>query len=207
MPPGPIRSPRRRLVKCTLSVYAFGWESYLRSGPSIMIEFLNFLAASVLAIAAVLIARNANDIARNANSIAGNANDISERTSKLEADKHLIEWGQRVLSCSSSLVALRILKKNEIDEADFVKKRRDYRATLFALKEEGQLFFRFNGKLDAPDAPAALKAVHVLTELTDGKNFKLPSEIYDSGGVKELRNNVRAFIKDIQSRVGNHWTQ
>jgi len=170
-----------------------------------MLDILNLAATTILAIAAVAIARNANLIARHSNELSGNANEISKQAIKLEADKHLIEWGQRVLCCSSSLVSLRTLKKGEISEAEFIGKRRDLRATLFALKEEGQLFFRFSGRFDETGCPPALKAVHDLTELTHGKTFKLPAETYDGEGVKELRDKVRILINDVQARVSDHW--
>ncbi len=45
--------------------------------------------------------------------LSGNANEISKRAIKLEADKHLIERGQRVPGCSSSLVSLRTLRREK----------------------------------------------------------------------------------------------
>ena len=109
--------------------------------------------------------------------------------------------------CASALVALRTLKKDDIDPKHFEQKRREHRASLFALKEEGLLFFRFSGKADAPDAPAALKALNGLTSLSDGRVFKIPTATYADDSVKELRTHVRAFIKDVQARLGSHWSQ
>lgn len=168
-------------------------------------DLLNLLATTVLAVAAVVIARNANSISQNANELADHSNEISRQAIKLEADKQLIEWGQRVLCCASSLVALRTLKQGEIDGDEFIRKRRELRATLFALKEEGQLFFRVSGTLDNDDVPSALKAIHELTELTHGKIFRLPSQEYDGESVRELRRKVRAVITDVQARVSDHW--
>lgn len=170
-------------------------------------DVLNLIATTVLAVAAVFIARNANSISQNANELADHANEISRQAVKLEADEQLIEWGQRVLCCASSLVALRTLKKGEIDNDEFIQKRRELRATLFALKEEGQLFFRGSGAVDGADIPPALKAVHELTELTNGKVFRLPSQDYDANSVRELRTEVRTVIGDIQSRVSDHWVR
>ncbi len=172
-----------------------------------MLDLLNLIATSVLAVAAVIIARNANSISRNANELADHSNQISQQAIRLEADKQLIEWGQRVLGCASSLVALRTLKQGEIDNEDFLRKRRELRATLYALKEEGQMFFRVSGNLDGMKIPPALKAIHDLTELTHGKIFRLPTQEYDADGVRDLRRKVRAVIDDIQDRVSDHWVR
>ncbi len=172
-----------------------------------MLDLLNLIATSVLAVAAVVIARNANSISQNANELADHSNQISKQAIRLEADKQLIEWGQRVLGCASSLVALRTLKQGEIDNDDFIQKRRELRATLYALKEEGQMFFRVSGNLDGTETPPALKAIHELTELTHGKIFRLPTQDYDADGVRELRRKVRAVISDIQGRVSDHWVR
>lgn len=60
-----------------------------------MLDLLNLIATSVLAVAAVVIARNANSISQNANELADHSNQISKQAIRLEADKQLIEWGQR----------------------------------------------------------------------------------------------------------------
>ncbi len=78
-----------------------------------ILDILNLAATTFMAIAAVVIARNANLIARHSNELSGNANEISKRAIKLEADKHLIERGQRVPGCSSSLVSLRTLRREK----------------------------------------------------------------------------------------------
>jgi hypothetical protein len=169
-----------------------------------MIDFLNLLATSVLAIAAVIIARNANIIAHNANVIAGNGNDISERATKLEADKHLIEWSYRVLTCISSVVGLRMLTQGEIDLQTFKQKRREHRASLLVLKEEGQLFFRDRG-----DANSALKAIQQVYNYVRGDKFVLPPATYKEveNDVQRIRDEARTFMRDIQARIGDHWTR
>lgn len=172
-----------------------------------MFELLSLLAALVSAGAAVFIAHRANAIAQNANAIATQGNDITERATRLEADKHLVEWAQRVLACASALVALRTLKSSDIGRDEFIQKRRDHRSSLFALKEEGTLFFRFNGNPGDASAPAALRALQELTDLTHGIRFKPPADDYDKNAVSELRRPIRDFIADIQARVGDHWAQ
>ncbi len=172
-----------------------------------MLDLLNLIATSVLAVAAVVIARNANSISQNANELADHSNQISKQAIRLEADKQLIEWGQRVLGCASSLVSLRILTKDEICQDAFTQKRRELRAALYALKGEGELLFRISGNHGEGECPNALKAIDDLTKLANGEHFQFPVSKNDNDGVWKLQKEIRTFISDIQGRVSDHWVR
>ncbi|GLQ35986.1 hypothetical protein GCM10007939_22700 [Amylibacter marinus] len=97
-----------------------------------LIEILTLIATSALAYGAIMIARQANSIA--------------ERSVGVEVDKHIFEWGQRCLNCASRISSLRMLPEDKLDDADFENEHRALYAELFALKEEGTLFFEKNQK-------------------------------------------------------------
>lgn len=109
-----------------------------------------------------------------------------------------------MLGCASSLFALRTLRQSVTGNDEFIQKRRQLKATLYALKDEGQLFLRVSGNFDGTEIPPAPKAVH---ELTHGKIFRLPTQEYDAEGVRDLRRKVRAVIDEIQDRVSDYWAR
>ncbi|MCT8996811.1 hypothetical protein [Chelativorans intermedius] len=158
-----------------------------------MFEFLDLVATSTLAIAAVALAREANQIAT--------------RSARVESDKLLLEWGQRTLECLSFASSLRIMDEVNISATDFDEKRRDLRARLFALKEEGILFFA-KGTENAQSIPA-ICAISKVTDIMDGKTFHYPREgdweLSRRRQNNEIRAATRDFIKALQGRVGNEW--
>jgi hypothetical protein len=99
-----------------------------------VIDAINAMATIIIAGAAAMIAFNANRISHNANVLSADA-------MQLEADKHLLEWARRVLAVYSSLVSLRQRKDTRIDPDAFDDRRRELRAELFALRDEGALYF------------------------------------------------------------------
>lgn len=168
--------------------------SLVFQGASV-IDILNVIATSALAIAAIVIAWKANDLAG--------------RSVRVEVDKHVFEWGQRCLSCLSQASSLRLMSDTEIDTAEFKKRRREIRAEVFSLKEEGALFFIKNGQTAHSDP--ALDALHNVTFCMDGRKF-LPPEKGDYDKIREpqnmeLRKQSRRLIAAVQRRVGDEWAE
>lgn len=155
-------------------------------------DFLNFIATSALAIAAVAIAFRANEIAG--------------RSVRVEADKLVLEWAQRCLHCLSNASSLRLISDGQIEDDEFREQRRSLRAELFALKEEGALFFhKGQGEVLEP----ALAALDATTKCMDGRRFE-PPKPGDYDAVRkvqnlEIRSQTRSFIQSVQARVGNEW--
>jgi hypothetical protein len=166
-----------------------------------IIEVLTLVATSVLAYAAIRISVNANRLTQNANEIAA-------QTAKLERDKHIVEWAQRVLSSMSLVVSLR--QQGEIEAAEFKNEVRKHRANLYALHREGQVFFRSTLEPDAQEQ-AALAPIKWVADFISGSTFRPPrSNDYDSvrrPQYIEILKRTDIFVQDIQSRVGDHWTQ
>ncbi|WP_298362559.1 hypothetical protein [uncultured Litoreibacter sp.] len=158
-----------------------------------ILDLLNVVATAVLAVAALLIAKQANT--------------ISKRSVQLEADKHIFEWGQRCLNCLSRASSLRLISEGQISEEEFRQERRTLRAALFALKEEGALFFE---KERAETTDPALKALSAAVACLDGRSFEPPQadDYKDTRKPQndQLRRHARQFIAAVQARVGNEWS-
>lgn len=164
-------------------------------------DIVNLLATMVIAVAA-------SAIAWNANSLAHNANVLSEEATRLEADKQLLDWARRVLVVFSSLVSLRQRKDTRIDAETFDEQRRELRALLFALKDEGALYFpspNGGGEVDA------LQAIGRTIELLGGANFQPPvAGDYTAARapqVTQLQELSLAFLEDIKPRIDHHWIE
>ena len=158
--------------------------------------------------ATLVIAGAASAIAWTANSLARNANILSEDAMRLEADKQLLDWARRVLAVFSSLHSLRQRKDTRIDEDTFDEQRRDLRAQLFALRDEGALYFPDQ---DGATRIRALATMEEIIEMLHGVNFKPPapgdySEVR-SKQVKELQRLSQAFLDDIKPRIDQHWIE
>ena len=157
------------------------------------IEILTLLATSALAYGAISISKQANSIA--------------EMSVTIEVDKHIFEWGQRCLNCTSRISSLRMLPEDKMEEADFEEQRRLLYAELFALKEEGTLFFEKNQ--DKATAPSILALKEAIKYVRYDK-FAPPragdsKERYDNNN--EFRKHVRQFSAAIQSRCGSQWAE
>lgn len=166
-----------------------------------LLDLVNLIATVILAAAASAIAWNANHLARNANV-------LSEESMRLEADKQLLDWARRVLAVFSSLHSLRQRKDTRIDEDTFDEQRRDLRSQLFALKDEGALYF--------PDQHGgvrigALAAIEEIIEMLHGVNFKppMPGDYAElrARQVAELNRLSQAFLDDIKPRIDQHWIE
>lgn len=155
-------------------------------------DILNLIATSVLAFAAIRISTQANSIAK--------------RSVRLEADKHIFEWGQRCLTCLSKISALRLSDEKTIDATEFKEQRRTLKAQLIALKEEGRLFFEKGGDEISEPATFTLERVQ---ECLHGAKFKPPKadDYLETRKPQndEIRQQTRLFIEAIQSRVGDEW--
>lgn len=166
-----------------------------------ILDFLNLGATLVIAVAASAIAWNANALARNANI-------LSEDAMRLEADKQLLDWARRVLAVFSSLHSLRQRKDTRIDEDTFDEQRRDLRSQLFALKDEGGLYFPDR---DGGPEVRALSAIAETIEMLHAATFKPPvagdyAEVR-SKQVAGLNRLSQAFLDDIKPRIDQHWIE
>ena len=163
----------------------------------------------VLNVAATLtVAGAAAAIAFNANKIAQNANILSEDSTRLEADKHLLEWARRVLAAYSALISLRQRKDTRIDAEAFDDKRREIRAELFALRDEGALYFPIE---DGYNKIPALAAMNKTIELMSGILFHPPQpgdyETVRRPQALQIQEYGAAFLDDIKQRIDRHWIE
>lgn len=156
-----------------------------------MIDILTLIATSVLAAAAIKISLQANMTA--------------ERAVNVEVDKHIFEWAQRCLNCVSRISSLRLLPENKMDDTAFEEERRVLYAELFALKDEGTLFFETSqNKATTPCITSLEEALKLVTYDV----FCPPKKgDFDSRRTinNSIRTHIRAFSAAIQSRVGNQW--
>ncbi len=157
-----------------------------------ILDLLNIIATSALAVGAILVARQANQ--------------ITKRSIRIEADKHVFEWGQRCLNCLSRASSLRLTQDGHITDEDFARTRQALRAELFALKEEGELFF--NKASERSDEPALL-ALYEVTRCLNGSKFRPPAaDDYDQVRKPQndaIRGQTRAFVRSVQEKVGTEW--
>lgn len=163
-----------------------------------LIDLLTLIATSALAYGAIRISTQANEIATQSANTAKDA-------VKVEVDKHIFEWGQRCLNCASRVSSLRMLPEGKMKEAAFDEERRLLYAELFALKEEGTLFFEKSQ--DKATAPCIL-ALEGAIEQVKHDNFTAPEKgDYDERRAtnNEIRSQVRRFSAAIQARVGTQW--
>lgn len=164
-------------------------------------DALNLLATLVIAGAASAIAWNANALSRNANV-------LSEDAMRLEADKQLLDWARRVLAIYSSLVSLRQRKDTRIAEDDFDDQRRDLRAQLFALRDEGALYFPIE---DGINKIPALAAINKTIDMLGGASFKAPAPgdyaEFRAPQVQAIQSLSLEFLDDIKPRIDKHWIE
>lgn len=157
-----------------------------------MIEFLTFVAT----VATAIIAAN----------IAKQANKISGATLRLEADKLLIEWTQRTIRTLSGAVALRLLSEKHTTAAAFKEKRRDLRAEMFTLLDEGKVLLR---QPNGSPLPPMLAALERACNALDGRTFEPPKEgDYDqcrAPKINILRQEIRTITDTAQSLISNEW--
>ena len=157
-----------------------------------IIDILTLIATSILAYGAIMIAKQANRIA--------------ERSVGIEVDKHIFEWGQRCLNCASRISSLRMLPEDNITSEEFERERRTLYAELFALKEEGTLFFE---KDQSEVSSACVTALHNAVDCVRHDKFTAPTKGDFAKRKKannELREHIRSFSSAIQSRVSNQWS-
>jgi hypothetical protein len=138
--------------------------------------------------------------------VARQANAITQRSIRIEADKHVFEWGQRCLNVLSRASSLRLISEGQITEEAFRQERRELRATLFALTEEGALVFVKDGAGTNEPILAALRGV---TDCLDGRRFEPPAAD-DYNTVRQpqnatIRQHTRAFMQGVQAKVGDEW--
>ena len=159
---------------------------------STVIDILTLVATSALAYGAIMIARRANAIA--------------ERSVSVEVDKHIFEWGQRCLNCASRISSLRMLPEDKLSDEDFEEERRQLYAELFALKEEGTLFFEKDQKdVSTPCILALQKAVDCVRH----DKFSPPKKgdfATRKANNNAMRDHIREFSSGIQTRVGGQWS-
>lgn len=165
-----------------------------------IIDLLTLIATSALAFGAIRISTQANEIAEQ-------SADTALEAVKVEVDKHIFEWGQRCLNCASRVSSLRLLEEGVMDESIFKEERRTLCAELYALKDEGSLFFEKAGEKDAAPCIA-----HLATALELMKyNVFLPPEQVDKttryNANREIRTHVQEFRAAIQVRVGHQWAE
>lgn len=166
-----------------------------------LLDFLNLGATLVIAVAASAIAWNANKLAHNANV-------LNEDATQLEADKQLLDWARRVLAIFSSLVSLRQRKDTRIDAETFDDQRRDLRAQMFALRDEGALYFPVE---DGYNKIPALAAMNRMIDMLGHTTFKPPVphdyESIRTPQVKEIQALSLAFLEDVKTRIDRHWIE
>lgn len=166
-----------------------------------LLDVLNVGATLVIAGAAAAIAFNANRISHNANVLSADA-------MQLEADKHLLEWARRVLAVYSSLVSLRQRKDTRIDADTFDDRRRELRAELFALRDEGALYFPIE---DGYNKIPALAAMNKTIDMLSGLLFPPPVEgdyfSVREPQVKQIQAFSTVFLEDVKTRIDNHWIE
>ncbi|MEM0977500.1 MAG: hypothetical protein AAGJ34_08195 [Pseudomonadota bacterium] len=139
--------------------------------------------------------------------LAWKANTTSQRAVTIERDKHILEWGQRCLVVISQVVSLRLKSRETIELEEFNARRRAFKADLYALREEGTLFFL----KDTDDyKEPCLVELWEITKSLDGRIFKYPEpgEEYSEQRepqMKKIRGHTRAFISAIQKKVGTEW--
>ncbi len=131
---------------------------------------------------------------------------LLERSVGVEVDKHIFEWGQRCLNCASRVSSLRMLPEDTLGDTDFEEERRQLYAELFALKEEGTLFFEKDQKdVFTPCIVALQNAVDCVRY-----DKFLPPKKGDFSKRKESNNAMRDYIREfsagIQGRVGSQWS-
>ncbi len=154
------------------------------------IEIIGHLSSIVFALAAVLIAVSANRIAK--------------QGKRLEEDKQIFGWAQRVLQTNSELVALRYDK--HVDAQAFDAQRRMLRSRLYCLRDEGAIFFVNNHQEQINDP--VLQCLNEMAAKAKRYRFKPPEEIENDGRhtqAQEMRRDVHRFLGEVQSRVGDHW--
>jgi hypothetical protein len=156
-----------------------------------MIDILTFIATSVLAAAAIRISLQANMTA--------------ERAVSVEVDKHIFEWAQRCLNCASRISSLRLLPENKMDDTAFEEERRVLYAELFALKNEGTLFFETSQS--KASTPCIMSLEDTLKLVTHDAFCPPKKGDFDSRKAtnNSIRGHIRAFSAAIQSRVGSQW--
>ncbi len=171
-----------------------------------MFEFLTLIATSATAVSAIVIAKQANLIATQTNLIAKQANTISQTSMRIEADKILLDWGQRCTRVISDAVALRIVDEKHIEQSAFVEKRRALRRDLISLHDEGEILFKVT---NVEQPPAALQAIKDASDTLNGKSFKAPTpndyETQRQPQMKELRRCIRNLRNDLQNILAADW--
>jgi hypothetical protein len=165
-----------------------------------IIETLDLFATSALAVAAVTLTFHANKL-------TGQSNKISARNVRLEADKHILEWAKRCLNALSATTSLRLNSHEQITSAEFREKRMALRSEMFALAEEGMLFFGTDAKTNVDNVVGTIMNV---TKSLDGTKFVPPtSDDYDRvrrPQVSELRELTRTFVEQMRNHLGDEWT-
>ncbi len=166
-----------------------------------VLDVLNVAATLVIAGAAAAIAFNANRISHNANV-------LSADSMQLEADKQLLDWARRVLAVYSSLVNLRQRKDTRIDADEFDEKRRELRAELFALRDEGALYFPIE---DGYNKIPALAAMNKTIDMLSGIFFHPPAagdyQTVREPQVKQIQAYGSDFLEDVKTRIDSHWIE
>ena len=120
--------------------------------------------------------------------IAFAANKISKSQLEMDIAKQKMDWCRACLQSMSKAVSLARHTPSEILPPDFELKRREIRAEIFALRNEGELFLLpSEGKLEDLDSLTALKCI--LSEM-NGERFLPPEK-----EISEDQNRVRANIK------------
>lgn len=165
--------------------------------------------------AAIYVAYQTQNIANSADKLTATSNTIALQANRIEAEKMLICWGQRVTSKVSEMIELRLLSeddflaypdtnnpdtKNSDTSKAFYDRRRQIRSQFYALAAEGQILLT-----GAPNP--ALAALNRLGEFS--KNLKPPQgDDYDSmrkGDVTKLRDLQTEFVRKMQQQLELDW--
>ncbi|OED47022.1 hypothetical protein [Leisingera sp. S232] len=151
---------------------------------------------------AIYVAFQTQRIAKSADTLSAASNNISHEANRIEAEKVLICWAQRVASNMSQATALRIEGEKTLAEPEFYERRRSIRTELLSLLAEGQIILQRNES-------NVLKLMSEMDKFLKSKDLKPPQEgDYEAvrrPQVHNLRRIQSAFVDEMQNLVNTHW--
>lgn len=131
-------------------------------------------------------------------------NRIASASVRIERDARILDWSQEVLRCFSSTTAL-LYNAGDHDEDRFGAERKRLRSDLFALRDQGTIFFSGSYE-DAKNDPSIRPLENVVYIIT-GKGCTRASAIENPRVyVDKIQSERHAFIASIQKRISAEWT-
>ena len=128
---------------------------------------------------------------------------VSENMVEVERDGKILDWSQDVLAAISAASSLCLAAKHMTSE-EFEKKRRHTRTQLYALRDQGAVFFARS--FDEQSQDPALNAIRVAAEHMRSSNLKHAALVEKPvQHVKAIRACAHDFIDAIRKRISPNW--